>query len=441
MEIATIVVQFFLSLSLLIVLHELGHFIAARIFGTRVEKFYLFFNPGFSLFKKKIGETEYGIGWLPLGGYVKIAGMVDESLDRAQLQKPPQPWEFRSKPAWQRLTIMLGGVTVNFILGFLIFGLLYATYGEKYIPADAITEGIYVDSIGQAMGLRDGDIILRIGDKPFERFDKRQLIRGIVLENARSITVLRNGQEVEIPIDDHWVAFLSSHRARQYAIFGPRLPLIVDSVLPGMPAHRAGIRKGDRLIAVDTTPVHYIHEYFEKVKTRPNTSYLLTLVRNGDTVQLQLQTDQKGKFGIFWQQPPLRAQRYPLYKALPLGVVRGWQFLKDQLVGFSKMFSGEIKASESLGGFATIAQLFPPSWNWEHFWRTTAVLSLILGFMNLLPIPALDGGHVMFLLYEMITGRKPSEKVIEILTLLGMIFLAGLLIWVNWLDIARIFNK
>ena len=336
---------------------------------------------------------------------------------------------------------MLGGVTVNFMLGFLIFGLLYATYGEKYIPADAITEGIYVDSIGQAMGLREGDIILRIGDKPFDRFDKRQLIRGIVLENARSITVLRNGQEVKIPIDDHWVAFLSSHRARQYTIFGPRLPLIVDSVLPDMPAHRAGIRKGDRLVAVDTIAVQYIHEYFEKVQTHPNTSYQLTLVRNSDTVQLQVQTDQKGKFGIFWKQPPLRAQRYPLYKALPLGVVRGWQFLKDQLVGFSKMFSGEIKASESLGGFATIAQLFPSSWNWEHFWRTTAVLSLILGFMNLLPIPALDGGHVMFLLYEMITGRKPSEKVMEILTLLGMIFLAGLLIWVNWLDIARIFNK
>ncbi len=440
MDIVIIVLQFFLSLSILVVLHEAGHFAAARWFKTKVEKFYLFFDPWFSLFKKKIGDTEYGIGWLPLGGYVKISGMVDESMDLEQMKQPAQPWEFRSKPAWQRLIIMLGGVTVNFILGFFIFAMMLVIWGDSYVPNDAVKEGIYVDSIGAAMGLMDGDKVLALGDKPFDRFDSRKLIRAIVIDGIPSIKVERKGQIINVPIDKKWVTELSSHKNKGVMIFGPRIPLEVDKTVKNSPAQKAGIQPGDRIVNVGNKPVHYLHEFAKEVHPEPNTSYPVVIERKGRPLQMNIQTDGKGKFGIYWKMLDVSKQKYGFFEALPMGVSRGVKFLKDQLVGFKKMFSGEIKASESLGGFATIAQLFPTTWDWEQFWRITAVLSLILGFMNLLPIPALDGGHVMFLLYEMVTGRKPSDKVMEVTTMIGMILLFGLLLYANGMDVIRFFK-
>ncbi len=440
MDILIIVLQFFLSLSILVILHEAGHFLAARLFKTKVEKFYLFFDPWFSLFKKKIGDTEYGVGWLPLGGYVKISGMVDESMDMEQMKKPPQPWEFRSKPAWQRLIIMLGGVTVNFLLGFFIFAMILTVWGDSYIPGSAVREGIYVDSIGMQMGLRDGDRILALGDQPFDRFDSRKLVRAIIIDGISSIKVERNGQEKIIPIDPEWVAELSSHKNKGVMIFGPRIPLLVDKTVKKSPAEKAGIRSGDHIISVGSKDIRYLHEFARNIHPEPDTEYPLTLVRGGDTLHLNVRTDGKGKFGIYWKMIDVSREKYGFFKALPLGVTKGLKFLKDQLIGFKKMFSGEIKASESLGGFATIAQLFPTTWDWEQFWKITAILSLILGFMNLLPIPALDGGHVMFLLYEMITGKKPSDKVMEITTMIGMILLFGLLLYANGMDLFRMFK-
>jgi len=440
MDILIIILQFFLSLSILVVLHEGGHFAAARWFNTRVEKFYLFFDPWFSIAKKKIGDTEYGIGWLPLGGYVKISGMVDESMDLEQMKQPAEPWEFRSKPAWQRLIIMLGGVTVNFILGFLIFGLILVVWGDSYIPSSVVKEGIYVDSIGRSIGLQDGDKILALGGAPFEKFDSRKLIRSIVIDGISSIKVQRNGSEVDIPIDKKWVTELSSHKNKGVLIFGPRMPLEVQKLVKGSPAELAGIQPGDRIISINDEPVKYLHEFSQKIHPEPQKSYVVTVLRNGNPKRLEITTDSKGKFGMYWKMLDVKKEKYSIWKALPMGVTRGIKFLKDQLVGFKKMFSGEIKASESLGGFATIAQLFPTTWDWEQFWKITAVLSLILGFMNLLPIPALDGGHVMFLLYEMVSGKKPSDKVMEVTTMIGMILLFGLLLYANGMDIIRYFK-
>ncbi|MDX1685630.1 MAG: RIP metalloprotease RseP [Saprospiraceae bacterium] len=444
MDYTIMIVQFFLSLSILVILHEMGHFFPARWFKTRVEKFYLFFDPWFSLFKKKVGDTEYGVGWLPLGGYVKIAGMIDESMDKEQMAGPPQPWEFRSKPAWQRLIIMLGGVIVNFLLGFLIFGLILWYWGESYIPADEVEYGIYVDSIGHDMGLRDGDQIISIGGEPFERFDSRVLLRAIVLDGAEQMTVKRNNREMEIPIDNKYVTMLSSNDYKNVTIFGPRMPAVVNDVMEGAPAEEAGIQQGDRFIGVNGQSTPYLHDFSTAFSGGENKAVDLTILREGDTMSVDLTTSDKGLIGVYWKGPQeffdVATNTYPIYKALPMGVAKGYNFLADQIIAFGKMFSGEIKASESLGGFGTITQLFPTTWDWQSFWRITAILSLILGFMNLLPIPALDGGHVMFLIYEVVTGKKPSDKFMEYATIIGFAIVLGLVIYANGLDVWRWWN-
>jgi regulator of sigma E protease len=410
-----------------------------------VEKFYLFFDPWFSVIKKKVGETEYGIGWLPLGGYVKISGMVDESMDKEQLAGPPQPWEFRSKPTWQRLIIMLGGVTVNFILGFLIFGLILYGYGEQTLPAKNLTYGIAVDSVGYDMGLRDGDQIKRVGDETFEFFDGRTIIREIVLNDAKEIEVERDGRTVVIPIDQKYVGELSSSKNKGVQLISPRMPYIALKTVDGSGAEKAGIQEGDRIIGFDDTPTPYLHDFIEEFPREPETTYDLKVIRDSDTMTLAVQTSEAGQIGLFWQQPDyffeMERRNYSLAQALPLGVVKGTNFLVDQIKAFGQMFRGKIKASESLGGFGTIANLFPDTWEWESFWRVTAVLSLILGFMNLLPIPALDGGHVMFLMYEMVTGRKPSDKFLEYATIAGFVILVALLLYANGLDVMRWWNK
>ncbi len=444
MEIFIIVSQFFLSLSILIVLHEMGHFFPAKAFKTKVEKFYLFFDPWFSLFKVKRGETEYGVGWLPLGGYVKIAGMVDESMDREQMKQAPKPWEFRSKPAWQRLIIMLGGVVVNFLLGFLIFGLLLFTYGEEYLPPENATYGIAVDSLGKEIGLRAGDRVLKVGDVDLEQFDDRQVLREVVLSDARTLTVRREGRTQTVEIPDSTAKFLASAAGSQQVLYYPRLPYVAGQVQSGSVADEAGLQEGDSLVSVNGEELVFFDRFKEVVQSSAGEELTIDYFRDGNRKQVTLTLDEKALLGIapygedrFFE---MQRREYGFVPALWGGVKKGSRFLGDQIRAFSQMFGGNIKASESLGGFITIGKLFPSEWQWQSFWTVTAILSLILGFVNLLPIPALDGGHVMFLLYEIITGRKPNEKVVEYATLAGIIILFSLLIYANGLDIMRFFN-
>ncbi|MEL6275152.1 MAG: RIP metalloprotease RseP [Bacteroidota bacterium] len=439
--------QLVLSLSLLIVLHEFGHYIPARAFKTRVEKFFLFFDWPTHLFKKKIGETEWGIGLLPLGGYVKISGMVDESFDREQLAQEPKPWEFRSKPAWQRLIIMLGGVTVNFLLGFFIFGMMLWAYGEEFLPAKNVEYGIYADSLGQQIGLQTGDHILKIGDAPFERFNERELLRAIALDNVESVTVRRNGAEKEIPIESKWSDILTRYENKDKHLFTYRLPVVVGEVGEDTPAEKVDLQKEDQIIMVDSVSTFFFDQFSAAVKNRPNEEVQLHIIRkaSGDTLIKKLTLTENAKVG-FLAAPAnyffeTDRKEYTLLAALPAGYQMGVNFLGSQIKTFGQMFRGKIKASESLGGFASIAGMFGTTWDWERFWRMTAILSLVLAFMNLLPIPALDGGHVMFLLYEVVSGRKPSDAFLERATMVGFFIVLALLLYANGLDIWRWFTK
>ena len=439
--------QLVLSLSILIVLHEFGHFLPARLFGTRVEKFYLFFDPGFSLFKKQIGETEYGIGWLPLGGYVKISGMIDESFDTEQMEQEPEPWEFRSKPAWQRLIIMLGGVTVNFILGFFIYAMVLFAYGEEYFPAENVTAGIAVDSLGQEIGLQSGDRILAVGDVPFERFNDRIVLREIAINNARDIEVLRNDQPYTIDVDPKWTDLLTRYENKNSRLFTMRIPLVVGEVVDGGPADDAGLEKEDRIVSVNGTPTPYFDQVSEILMA--NKGQTVTLgVQSKDSErqrEVPLTLSEQGMIGIGVAPPDYfyetERQEYGFLESIPAGIDQGVSFLGDQFKAFGQMFAGNIKVTESLGGFASIGGMFGNTWVWERFWYMTASLSLILAFMNLLPIPALDGGHVMFLLYEVVTGRKPSDKFMERATMVGFVIVLGLVVLANGLDIWRWINN
>jgi len=436
------IAQLILSLSILVILHELGHFIPAKLFKTRVEKFYLFFDPWFSLFKFKKGDTEYGVGWLPLGGYVKISGMVDESMDKEFTKRPPQPWEFRSKKAWQRLIIMIGGVTVNFLLGFLIFGLSLYFYGEKKLPVSEMKYGIATTSLAREAGLQDGDRILKIGNNNFRYFNGAEIAKDILLENVRQLTVERNGSQEVITIPESAVASIISNQKDAVGMIAPRFPAVVEKVDPKSPGGKAGLKQNDQIIAVNDNVTPYYHEVVEQLKSQSGKIVNVTVLRAGDTVVMKnIQLTDKGQLGFnpsslsqFFQ---LESIKYSLGKALPAGFNRGVDFLSNQISAFGQMFTGKIKASESLGGFASITKLFPTTWDWEQFWNITAILSLILGFMNLLPIPALDGGYIMFLLWEVITGRKVNDRVMEVATTIGMVLLLGLLIYANGLDVFR----
>ncbi|MEL6392662.1 MAG: RIP metalloprotease RseP [Bacteroidota bacterium] len=425
-------------------LHEFGHFLPARAFGTRVEKFYLFFNWPSHLFKKKIGDTEWGIGMLPLGGYVKISGMMDESMDKDQLAEPPKPYEFRSKPAWQRLIIMLGGVTVNFILGFFIYAMVLWVYGDKYLPAERAEYGIYVDSLGTELGLQTGDHVLAVGDRPFDRFNPRAVLRGIVLDEARTITVRRDGEEVVIPVDQVWTDILTRNENKNYGLFTLRIPFVVGEIADGSPAQAVGLQTEDKIVAVDGQEVAYFDQFVDLVRDRPQETVTLTLQREGETLEENIILNDNSKIGVrpapgeyFFD---FEREEYGLAESLPLGIQQGWSFLGDQINAFGMMFAGDIKVTESLGGMGSIAGMFGATWNWERFWLMTAALSLILAFMNLLPIPLLDGGHVVFLLYEAASGKKPSDKFMEYASYLGFVLVISLLLFANGLDFWRWLN-
>lgn len=452
MGILIMIAQLVLSLSILIVLHEMGHFFPAKLFKTRVEKFYLFFDPWFELWKFKKGETEYGIGWLPLGGYVKISGMIDESFDTEQLAQEPQPWEFRSKPAWQRLIIMVGGVTVNFVLGFLIYSMLLFVWGEEYLPTENATYGVQVDSIGREMGFLPGDKVLGVGDLKLERLNSSAVKKEIVINRAKTIEIERNGQKQTLSVDEEIAGKLASYDFKSYWLYRPRVPFVVGGFTKGgSPSKEAGIVEGDQIIAYNGTQISFFDEFFDMVKADPKkeTTIELTVARKDtlknitDTVSFMVKTTKEGKIGAgpfgadyFFD---MERQEYGFVESFPAGTKKGWSSLMDQVKAFGHMFTGKIKATDSLGSFISIGSLFGRVWDWERFWYLTGFLSLILAFINLLPIPALDGGHVMFLLYEVISGRKPSDKFLEVATMIGFVLLIGLMIFALGLDIFRLF--
>ena len=439
MDVLIKILQFLLSLSILIVLHEMGHFVLARIFKTRVEKFYLFFDAGFSLFKKRIGDTVYGIGWLPLGGYVKISGMIDESMDREQMKKPPAPHEFRSKKAWQRLMIMLGGVFMNFLLAMVIYILVFYTWGERYVPAERLEYGYMVDSTLMDIGLRNGDKILAINGEEVEKWET--IHHDIVVDEASVITVKRNGNVMEINVPEEKVADLLK---AEYPIY-PRIPFVVGDVVEGSGAEQAGLKPGDQIIAINSEPVRYYDQFLKKTGGEKDATFTFTLVRDSDTIRREVKTNEEGKFGIYnksyteFFEPVV--VKYSFLESIPAGISRGFDITGSYLKQLKMLFKPETRAYEQLGGFIKIGSFFPSTWNWQNFWNMTAFLSIILAIMNLLPIPALDGGHVMFLLYEIISGRKPGDKFLEYAQIVGMVILLSLLLYANLNDIIGLFNR
>jgi len=445
MEVLSIVGQLILSLSILVTLHECGHFFPAKWFKTRVEKFYLFFDPWFSLFKFEKGGTEYGIGWIPFGGYVKISGMIDESMDTEQMKQPIQPWEFRAKPAWQRLIIMIGGVTVNFVLGFLIFAGLLWVYGKTYIESKDVSNGIAVTEYGEMMGLEDGDKILSIGNFQFEKFNAGLIAQEIILNSPRTGVVERDGVTTQISIPENMASIITKNKGAK--LFDYRLPQEVIEVTKGSPADKMGILENDRIISVNTEPILYHHELNEKLTDLRGQSVSLEVIRtvNGQLTKVDLTgaMPKEGRLGtgnvtadMIYE---VQREKYSLGRALPAGVKEGVNFLTDQLKAFGQMFRGNINPNDSLGSIVSIARMFDSSWNWERFWRITGMLSILLAFFNLLPIPALDGGYVMFLIWEVITGIKPSDKFMEIATTVGFFLLIGLMIYALGLDVSKFF--
>ena len=429
-------IQLLLSLSLLIILHELGHFIPARIFKTRVEKFYLFFDVKFSLFKKKIGETVYGIGWLPLGGYVKISGMIDESMDTKQMREPPKEWEFRSKPAWQRLIIMLGGVTVNLILGFLIYIMILFVWGKNILPNSSLTMGLGVTPLAEKIGFEKGDQVLLVDGKKLDialDINKLLLIRGV-----KKVEVERaNGRQeiIQIPEDIGNRMFESG----ELSILYPRSAAIVDSILTDRPAYQAGIKSGDKIISANGVKIDDWKDLSNFNNDNANQIVNYVVVRNESIDTLNMRLDDKGKMGVM---PKNIIKFDQIQLSLSESIVEGFSYgywtLYDYVAQFKYVFTK--KGASQLGGFGAIGSLFPDTWNWKGFWASTAFISIILAFMNLLPIPALDGGHVMFLIYEIISGRKPNDKFMEYAQMAGFFLLLALVIYANGNDLFRFFS-
>ncbi|MFT7114638.1 MAG: regulator of sigma E protease [Candidatus Azotimanducaceae bacterium] len=430
--------QFFMSLSLLIVLHELGHFIPAKLFKTRVEKFYLFFDPWFSLVKKKVGGTEYGIGWLPLGGYVKIAGMVDESMDKDQMDEEPKDWEFRSKPAWQRLIILIGGVTVNVLVAFIIYAGSLAYWGEEYLPNESVIHGIEVDSTGKTLGFENGDFILSVNNTPVENFNAIPI--EIALQEGGDVQVLRNNQQITVSITTAQISSL----IKSPRMFTPRTEYLVSQFVEGSVAQAAGLMAGDKLVGINGQPLRYFDEYLKAVPTYANDSIVLSAQRGNSIVDLDILVPATGKLGVYREIQidkmfELSKKEYGFFEAIPAGFKKAGTTLSNYLRQFKLIFNPETEAYKSVGGFLTIGSQFPGVWNWQFFWNFTAFLSIMLAFLNILPIPALDGGHVVFVLYEMVSGRKPNQKVMEYAQMVGFFILLALILVVNGKDVIEKF--
>ena len=435
--------QLLLSLSILVIVHELGHFLFARIFKTRVEKFYLFFDAWFSLFKVKIKDTEYGIGWLPLGGYVKIAGMIDESMDKEAMAQPPQPWEFRSKPAWQRLLIMLGGVMMNFIFAIIIYTGISYVWGDEYLPTDNVKYGISVSETGEKIGFANGDKILSVDNRHVEDFLK--IVPTIILDIAESVQVLRDGQKVDIPITSEDIALMLK---ASKSVISYRLPFspTIDQFSKESVGQAAGLQVGDEITGVNGQIFQWHDEFQKVIANSKSREIVVSVQRNGQQIDVPVTIGNEGILGIYSNQDiaelfEFKTIRYGFFQSVPAGVKRGVETTKNYLKQFKLFLLPEAKAHESFGGFIAIGRIFPGKWNWYSFWNMTAFLSIILAIMNLLPIPALDGGHVLFLLFEMITGRKPGEKFMEYAQITGMVLLLALVAYANANDIIGLFKR
>jgi regulator of sigma E protease len=438
------ILQFVMSLSILVIIHEMGHFVMAKLFKTRVEKFYLFFDPWFSLFKFKKGETEYGVGWLPLGGYVKISGMIDESMEKEQMKQPPQPHEFRSKTSWQRLLIMTGGVIFNFVSAMLIYVLVLFAWGETYLPTANVKYGIVTDSTGYELGLRNGDKILSVDNRKVENF--MEIIPDIVLNNRQTIQVERNGEALDIEIPKSFIPLMLKGKGLiSYRI--PFFPMTIKAFEKESPAKDAGMMDADVITGIDSIKFTYADEFQNYLKEHRNRPVVINLLRKGEPENVTVSPTDAGMLGISYTGTQLdevfelNTLQYGFLESIPAGIDKGFKTIADYLKQFKLLFSRHTKAYESLGGFITIGNIFPGVWDWQAFWNLTAFLSIILAIMNILPIPALDGGHVMFLLFEVVTGRKPSDKFLEYAQIAGMILLLSLLIFANGNDILRLLRK
>jgi len=440
--------QLILSLSILVIVHEFGHFLFARIFKVRVEKFYLFFDPWFSLFKykPKNSDTEYGIGWLPLGGYVKISGMIDESMDKEQMEQPPQPFEFRSKPAWQRLLIMVGGVVFNFILAIIIYSMILFASGDSYVRMQDVKMGMDFGEVPTEVGFKNGDILVSADGNVLKYRDSKTLDSNMLLDilNAKKVLVIRDGKEQYIDIPDD---FMDRTVAAKKGFWSFRIPVVVDSVAGGSEAQRIGLHRGDKLVAInhDETPTY--SSFLKEMQDCKGSEIDLTVERNGEKIILQANIDTTGILGIKIRNGEVmigknlssiydvQNESYGFFESFPAGINLGIATLTGYIAQFRLVFT--VEGISNLGGFGAIGSLFPPQWDWHAFWMMTAFLSIILAVMNILPIPALDGGHVMFLLYEVITRRKPNEKFMERAQVAGMIFLFALIIYANGNDVFK----
>lgn len=425
--------QLILSLSIIVVIHEFGHFFFARMFKIRVEKFYLFFNPWFSLFKykPKNSDTEYGLGWLPLGGYVKISGMIDESMDKEQMAKPAEPWEFRAKPAWQRLLVMIGGVLFNFILAAIIYSMVLFTWGNKYLPMENMKYGLEFSEPVKKMGFHDGDILLSADGVKIEKLGESVF----QIAEAKEVKVLRDGSEVAIAVPDSFMATLLSEKK---GFADPIIPAVLADITKDSPAEKAGIKKNDSIVAIDDVAIAHFSNIAKALENKQNKDITVSYFRNGEEHQTKATIGENGLLGVIPVDPfEYKTIEYGFLESIPAGVVMGVDRLSGYVSQFKYVFTKE--GATSIGGFGTLGSLFPETWNWQNFWLLTGFLTVALGFMNILPIPALDGGHVLFLLYEVVARRKPNEKFMEYAQVAGMIFLFALLLFANGNDIFRTF--
>ncbi len=428
------ILQFVLSLSLIVIIHELGHFLFAKLFKCRVEKFYLFFDWKFSLLKKRIGETTYGIGWIPLGGYVKISGMVDESMDRDQLASEPKPWEYRSKKAWQRLLIIVGGVLMNFVLAATIYICLAWVYGESYISTKDVHSGYEYSQSAQGIGFQNGDKIVSVDGKVIENSAK--LSQAILLSDSRTVVVERNGEELEIVISDAQIGTL----LKEGNFVQPRMPFVIAEL--GTATNSEVLMVGDSLLSVDSIKMTYADEFRLAFGARPSDSVTIGLMRGGNQIDVRAYVDGDGKIGVMQKAIniyPITEHSYTLSEAIVHGINRGVNQLTGYFDQLGLIFTPETEAYKGVGGFITMGKIFPNEWNWYGFWSITALLSIMIGVLNIMPIPALDGGHLVFIIYEMITGRAPSQKFMEAAQMVGFVLIIGLVLLANGNDIMRLF--
>ena len=461
MDIVVKIAQLVLALSLLVLIHEMGHFLFARLFKIRVDKFYLFFNPSFSIVRtKKFNgrwnfsffssappveweqypeNTEYGVGWLPMGGYCKIAGMIDESMDKEQMKEPPQSWEFRTKAAWKRLLVMVGGVLFNIIFGFLVYaGILY-TWGDTYLANDDVVYGVQVSSLAQEMGFRNGDKVLYLDDEEVTRFSDIQMT--MMRNRSEKVTILRENDTLSLTIDEK---FLPMMLRDTELLFDIRTPFVIESIPDTSHNVRSGLREGDRIVGIDSIPMYIVQDIQEALQIKKNKMIMASVLRGGDTLQIPLSIDADGKVGISLQSLDhhfdLTTQEYGFLTAVPAGIKKGAQTIRNYWKELGLIFSPKTEAYKNVGSFITIGKIFPSDWDWFRFWNITAFLSIMLAVLNVLPIPALDGGHIVFVVYEMITGRKPSDKILEYAQVVGMFIILAIMVLAFGNDIYRLFK-